>query len=153
MPLPASSISSQFLHNMDFHGYLRQEKHTTKVYSSDQYFEEDDDTFYDELRRQVLQLTADDDEDAYENKILQSRKQGRKQGLHTGPCSVRQPRCYYNWPGNKEDCAAAPAWMLNLWRSGNGTGVFIPQTVQRKNRSRRKKNEKGRTYKRVEKTN
>lgn len=117
---------------MDFHGYLRQEKHTTKVYSSDE-FEEGDDVFYDELRRQVLQLTAEDDdddggdEDAYKKKIPGARRQG--------PCSVRRPRCYYNWPGNEEDCAAAPAWMLNLWRSGNGTGVFIPQTVQRKNRS------------------
>lgn len=124
---------------MDFHTFPRQEMHKTKVHSFEEY-EEEDDVFYDELRRQVLQLTAEDDddvhEDVYENKIL-NRIEARKQGPYNGPCSVPQPLCYYNWPGNKEDCAAIPAWMLNLWRSGNGTGVFIPQTVQsrRKNRS------------------
>ncbi|KAI3453005.1 hypothetical protein Pfo_009668 [Paulownia fortunei] len=139
---------------MDFHSYLRQEIHTTEIYSFDEY-EEEDDVSYDELRRQVLQLTAeDDDEDVHENKILNTIE-AQKQGPYNGPCIVPQPSCYYNWLGNKEDCAAAPAWILNLWRSGNGTGVFIPQTVQSrsKNRSRRKKNERGRTYKRVEKMN
>ncbi|KAG8382926.1 hypothetical protein BUALT_Bualt05G0130600 [Buddleja alternifolia] len=134
---------------MNFHSSLRQEMQDSG---------EEDDVFYDELRRQVLQLTAEDDdhnvgEDIYENNNL-NMVEVRKQGPNNGPRSVSQPRCYYNWPENKEDCAA-PAWILNLWRTGNGTGVFIPQTVQtrRKNRSRRKKNERGRTYKLVETMN
>ncbi|KAG8366577.1 hypothetical protein BUALT_Bualt17G0094400 [Buddleja alternifolia] len=78
--------------------------------------------------------------------------EARKEGTDKGPRSVTQCRSYYNWPDNKEDYAA-PAWILNLWRSGNGTGVFIPQISQsrRKYKPRRKKNERGTTYKRVEK--
>ncbi|KAL1556627.1 hypothetical protein AAHA92_12221 [Salvia divinorum] len=111
--------------------------------------EEDDDVFYCELRRQVLQLTAeDDDNDVCEAKAMEVRKQGPYVVAPT-------PVCYHGWPGIKEDCSsAAPAWIVNLWRSGNGTGVFIPQGVQsrRTNRSRRK-NGRGKAYKRVERMN
>ncbi|KAK6133827.1 hypothetical protein DH2020_032420 [Rehmannia glutinosa] len=122
---------------------------TTKLYSFEKYEEEDDDdVFYDELRRQVMQLTAEDDDSTTE-----TRKQGPL--YNHGPCSVCRPGCHYDWPGNKEDCATAPAWILSLWRSGNGTGVFIPQNVQsgRKNRSRRKKTERGITYRPVARMN
>ncbi|KAH6763007.1 hypothetical protein C2S52_020440 [Perilla frutescens var. hirtella] len=136
---------------MDFHkqGILQE----TTVHSLEEYEDDDDDVFYDELRKQVLQLTADEDDGAYETKIINAIK-ARNQGPYHG---LPQPICYYGWPGMKADCAAAatPAWMVNLWRSNaNGTGVFIPQGVQtrRKNRSRRK-NDKGRAYRRVEKMN
>ncbi|PIN17543.1 hypothetical protein CDL12_09795 [Handroanthus impetiginosus] len=133
---------------MEVHNYPGQQMQTTKVYSFDE-FEEEDYVFYSELRRQVWQLT-DEDEDVYKNKNLNMVQAPKQVPL----CSVLQSRCNYDWPGNKEDCAAAPAWILNLWRSGNGTGVFIPQMPsRRKNRSRRKKNERGRIYKPVEKMN
>ncbi|KAG6405583.1 hypothetical protein SASPL_133174 [Salvia splendens] len=84
--------------------------------------EEDDDVFYCELRRQVLQLTAEDDDDDVCDAMV------RKQGPYVG---APQPVCYHDWPGIDEGCGfAAPAWIVNLWRSGNGTGVFIPQGVQ-----------------------
>ncbi|KAG6407823.1 hypothetical protein SASPL_130822 [Salvia splendens] len=111
--------------------------------------EEEDDVFYCELRRQVLQLTAEDDDgDVCEAKAMKVRKQGPYVG-------ALQPVCYQGWPGIKEGCgSAAPAWIVNLWRSGNGTGVFIPQGVQsrRTNRSRRK-NGRGKGHKRVERMN
>ncbi|GFP96615.1 hypothetical protein PHJA_001805600 [Phtheirospermum japonicum] len=116
-------------------------------------YEEEYDVFYDELRRQVLQLTADD-EDVHESEtktrnVAEARKQGPL--LLYGP---NRPRSYYyDWPGIKEDCGAAPAWMLSLWRSGNGTGVFIPQPGMKSNRSRRKKNfEREITYRPVART-
>ncbi|KAG6425254.1 hypothetical protein SASPL_115681 [Salvia splendens] len=103
------------------------------------------DVFYSELRKQVLQLTAeDDDDDVQEHKIKNSnavaaQKEGR--------------RGYYDWPQHNEE-VAAPTWIMNASITGNGTGVFIPQIVQsrRKNRSRRKRNERGQTNKGVEKT-
>ncbi|KAK6134083.1 hypothetical protein DH2020_032180 [Rehmannia glutinosa] len=103
---------------MDFHHpSLEQEMRATNDYVFDE-FEYEDDGFYCELRRQVMQLTAEDDdvdEECYENK---------KQGLNNGHCSsVSHERSYYNWPTNKEDDLAAPTWILNLWRTGNnGTG-------------------------------
>ena len=87
--------------------------------------EYEDDVFYSELRKQVLQLTADDDDDdIQEHKIKNSN----------AVAAQKEGRCgYYNWPQHKEE-VAAPAWIMNASRTGNGTGVFIPQIV----RSRRK---------------
>ncbi|PIN23698.1 hypothetical protein CDL12_03579 [Handroanthus impetiginosus] len=137
---------------MDF----QQEFHATNIHSFDE-FEYDDDVFYSELRRQVLQLTAEDDEreevQLYENKNPNTVTT-RKPSANIGPFGFSQERGYDNWPVNEED-HSAPAWILNSRRIGNGTGVFIPQVVQsrRKNRPRRKKNERGRTYKRVDEMN
>ncbi|KAK4410337.1 hypothetical protein Sango_0106700 [Sesamum angolense] len=134
---------------MDVLTSSRQELHKTDIYAFDE-FEYDDDVFYKELRRQVLQLTAEDDhhydDESYENKNPNMRKQGQNYG-------ATNDRCYYNWPGNKDD-HAAPAWILNLWRTGNGTGVFIPQInaqTRPKNRPRKKNKRGGRTFKGVEK--
>lgn len=113
--------------------------------------EEDDDAFYHELRRQVLQLTDEEEED--------------DDGLHASVTKVlnmkvgaAKARCYYDWTGNREDYCA-PAWIVKLWRTGNGvgTGVFIPQMTadvqptRKTTRSRRRSERAGRTYRRVEK--
>ncbi|KAL2234972.1 uncharacterized protein LOC105161235 [Sesamum indicum] len=129
---------------MDVQSSSQQELHKTAIYAFDE-VEYDDDVFYKELRKQVLQLTAEDDE-SFETKNPNMQKQGQNYG-------ATNDRGYYSWPGNKED-HAAPAWILNLWRTGNGTGVFIPQInaqARSKNRPRKKKNKRGRTYKGVEK--
>ncbi|XP_057810602.1 uncharacterized protein LOC131025032 [Salvia miltiorrhiza] len=142
--------SMQFLaSSMDFHGQgmLPESEAEEYVY--------DDDVFYVELRKQVLQLTAEDDdgeeEDVYETKVMMNENgtEAHKHGPYLGP---PRPVCYHGWPTIKD--AAAPAWIVNLWRTGNGTGVFIPQGVhsKRKNRSRRK-NGRGRTHRRVERMN
>jgi hypothetical protein len=128
---------------------LQQQFHATNVDLFDEFEYDDDDVFYVELRRRVLQLTAEDDlddEDVYVNKNPNT-VETRKQGLNDCFFGVTENRGYYNWPGNKED-QTTPAWICSSWRTVNGTGVFIPQTVQsrRKNRSRRKKkNERRRT--------
>ncbi|KAL3631321.1 hypothetical protein CASFOL_024305 [Castilleja foliolosa] len=137
---------------MDFH--LPQELYATSDYVLDEFeHEHDDDVFYRELREQMMQLTAEDegddvdDEEICENK--NSNMVAAKQGLNNK--FVQQNRGYYNWPENKED-KSAPTWILNLWRNGNGTGVFIPQIVPShgKNRRRKRKGRKGRTSKKVE---
>lgn len=121
----------EFLHSSSY----QENMHSTNTYSLDE-FNEVDDVFYSELKRQILQLTAEDDGDgdvSNENRNPIKVVEGRKGFTNNGPCMQR--RCYYNWHGN--DDLAAPTWMLNLWRRGNGTGVFIPQAVhcRRKNRT------------------
>ncbi|KAK9277398.1 hypothetical protein L1049_006941 [Liquidambar formosana] len=93
-------------------------------------FEEDDDVFYAELRRQILLLTADDNEDFAKPRIQKSRNV-IKQGSNTSTASF--PAHYFNW-WEKENCGSTPAWLSHLWRNSNGTGVFIPHIVK----SRRK---------------
>ncbi|XP_073281370.1 uncharacterized protein [Primulina huaijiensis] len=131
---------------MDFQ-YDKQETRT-----NDDVFEDEDDLLFVELRRQVLQLTADDDDEdrLYENKHSR-RVEARNRCPKSSSCSVTQSGCYYNWVVNKEDYVA-PAWMLKLWRNGNnGTGVFIPQVSQTRKKNRlRRKYERERTWKRVD---
>ncbi|KAL7132527.1 hypothetical protein ABFS83_12G080100 [Erythranthe nasuta] len=118
-------------------------------------YADDDDVYYSELERQVLQLTADDDEqdqdfDANKNIIISPADKGV---IVNNVSRVLNGGNYYNWPESKDNLAA-PAWISNLWKTGNGTGVFIPQIVlqsRKTNRPRRKRNGRGRTYKRVEK--
>ncbi|GER29869.1 ATP-dependent RNA helicase dbp10 [Striga asiatica] len=88
-------------------------------------FEEEYDVFYHELKRQVLLLTAEEEEEeeVSEDKALngpRARKQGYGPGIVSGPSFY-----YYDWPEIKKDKS-----VLGLERSGNGTGVFIPQVVQ-----------------------
>lgn len=113
---------------MDF----QQELQTTNVYLVDDFGDEDD-VFYRDLRNQVLQLTAEDEEEeeeVYGHKNIHMAAEHKQKGA--------PPRDggFYDWAGNKEDLAA-PVWMLNLWRPVNGTGVFIPQVVpaRKKNKS------------------
>ncbi|KAL3510846.1 hypothetical protein ACH5RR_030247 [Cinchona calisaya] len=108
---------------------------------------DEDDLFYAELRRQVLLLTAEDDEECQENRHPNTAK-SLQQRFNTSPPSLLQPGCYYNWSGNHEN-GSVPTWLFNLWKPGNGTGVFIPQIIKsrRRYRPRKKNNERGRMYK------
>ncbi|XP_051144796.1 uncharacterized protein LOC127260855 [Andrographis paniculata] len=130
---------------MEFQSYLNKEMH------KEDDFQEGDDDFYNELRKQVMQLTADDDDDEDErdgdgdlvDEIFKARNRGLCSGLPAG--------YYHKWDVSKQECAVpAPVWMINMRKTGNGTGVFIPQAVysrRRRNRSRKKNN---RANKRVE---
>ncbi|CAA2977584.1 Hypothetical predicted protein [Olea europaea subsp. europaea] len=117
-------------------------------------FEDEDDVFYDEHRRQVFQLTAEEDDEFYANVRFPSLVDTRRKGLSSSPLLMPQCRSHYNWTENY----ATPPWLLSLWRTngkGNGTGVFIPQNVKssrrRNYRPRRKNNETGKTQKLEEK--
>lgn len=119
---------------MDF----QQELHATNVYLVDEFGDEDD-IFYSDLRKQVLQLTVEDEEEK-EERVHGNRNvnmvTGQKQGFNRAPRGGPPPDGgYYDWAGNKED-HTAPVWMLNLWRPGNGTGVFIPQAVHAKKKNK-----------------
>ncbi|XP_058183766.1 uncharacterized protein LOC131301465 [Rhododendron vialii] len=114
--------------------------------------EADDDVFYAELRRQILLLTLeDDDENAVFPKTRRlDAKGGAKQGSGSGVPAVRLPGSCFGWSEN-ENSNAVPTWLVNLWRHGNGTGVFIPHIAKsrRRPKSERRNNARGRMYKPV----
>ncbi|XP_055809716.1 uncharacterized protein LOC129879977 [Solanum dulcamara] len=116
-------------------------------------FEGDD--FYDELRRQILILTAEDEEDYVQQSNDQIKNSKR---VEMNSLELQQPKgIQFYWYGDKEDYNKVPKWLLDLWRKGNrdevlnGTGVFIPHIVKsrRRNKSRRKNSERVKTYKPV----
>nr|GMD32572.1 uncharacterized protein LOC109163026 [Ipomoea batatas] len=116
--------------------------------------EDNNDVFYAEIRRQVMQLTAEDEDEENQN-TNRERGSSKQKGF-----TVLQPGFQFNWTGVK-DGSRVPQWMVDLWRKENrdggfsGTGVFIPHIVKsrRRHKPRRKNNERGRVYKPVTKVN
>ncbi|EEF43624.1 uncharacterized protein LOC125370447 [Ricinus communis] len=108
--------------------------------------EDHEDGFYDELRKQILLLTADeDDECSYET--------GRQCSKRLTIIATQPTGLYFNsW--ETENGNLTPSWLVNLWRHGNGgTGVFIPHIhvkSRRKQRSGKKSNWRRRMSKQVD---
>lgn len=104
---------------------------TNLEFGSDPYLEfecVEDDIFYAELRRQVLLLTADDNEDFSDIKHSNSLStciRGSNSLTSNYPTTL-QPGSYFNW-WEMENTDSVPAWLAKLWKNGHGTGVFIPQ--------------------------
>lgn len=83
--------------------------------------DEEDDIFYAEIRRQILLLTADDEEEDFpESRNSWSASEGSEKGR----C---YPSGYFNGWDSERSGHSMPNWLSNLWRNGNGTGVFIPK--------------------------
>lgn len=102
---------------------------------TDPSFEADDDVFYVELRRQILLLTLEDDD---ENAVFPKTRRldargGAKQGSGSSVPAVRLPGSCFGWLED-ENSNAVPTWLVNLWRHGNGTGVFIPHIAKSRRR-------------------
>lgn len=90
------------------------------------------DAYYAELGKQILLLTADDDELVDDTAHYRSADTQRKQDPNSLAISfpaTSQPGSYFNW-WERQKTNSVPAWPENSWRSnGSGTGVFIPQIV------------------------
>ncbi|KAE8724634.1 BZIP transcription factor family protein isoform 1 [Hibiscus syriacus] len=112
---------------------------------------DEDDVLFDEIRRQILVLTADD-EDHQETDVIDSvssvaNKPGTRRAL--GNLSSLQHGRYFNWP-DTENTDSVPTWLVNLWRTGNGTGVFIPHINKSTRRHRPGRVNRRRVYRPVE---
>lgn len=106
--------------------------------NTDRHVELEGDVLYADIRRQILLLTADEDEDVHKDKRRNSFSSPVKSSTNSLSTAILQPGSYFNWWEN-ENSNTVPAWLVNLWNNGNGTGVFIPQIV----RSRRYYNPAG----------
>ncbi|KAA8529190.1 hypothetical protein F0562_034011 [Nyssa sinensis] len=111
----------------------------------------EDDVFYAELRRQILFLTAEEEDDGDFLKTKHSNSLGVGEERPRISCiSTVPPGNYFNW-SETENSNSVPTWILNLWRNGNGTGVFIPHIIKsRRHKPRRKNSDKARTCRQVE---
>ncbi|KAJ4843146.1 hypothetical protein Tsubulata_018571 [Turnera subulata] len=98
------------------------------------YYNHDEDTFYRQLKRQILLLTADEDEDFPVTTRLNNSDSSSS--THKGLSSVIAPAAgsYFSLYGIEHSTNSVPTWLVNLWRKGNGTGVFIPQVVNSRTR-------------------
>lgn len=88
--------------------------------------EDDDNVLFAELRRQVLELTEEDDK--------KSRIFNSKEGKIRHSPSVLQPQCRFEWIISEDSNKEVPKYLVDLWNRGksdngecNGTGVFIPK--------------------------
>jgi len=97
--------------------------------------EYEDDTFYAEIRRQILLLTSEDNEDF---DLLQTRSfnsinvtdGGSARSVFRFSCASPPPSNFCLW--ERHGSGSPPLWLVNLWKGGKGTGVFIPQVASRK---------------------
>ncbi|XP_061375027.1 uncharacterized protein LOC133317208 [Gastrolobium bilobum] len=89
----------------------------------------DDDTFYAEIRRQILLLTSEDNEDSLERKRFNPFSVGNGGSIRSVyNKSAPQPASHFcSWETNS--LGSPPDWLVNLWKNGKGTGVFIPKVV------------------------
>ncbi|KAJ7943188.1 hypothetical protein O6P43_032772 [Quillaja saponaria] len=122
-------------------------------FEAEDYDDDDDDVFYAEIRRQILLLTTEDNEDFLQTKRSNSISSVNRcsNGLHTCfPVSIKSVSHLSSW--ERENSASTPSWLVNLWKNGNGTGVFIPQIGFRRYHHRPVKvnNVKRRIYKPVQ---
>ncbi|KAL2347558.1 hypothetical protein Fmac_001558 [Flemingia macrophylla] len=87
----------------------------------------DDDTFYAEIRRQILQLTSEEDEDLLVKKRFDQASVGGG-GSRRLVCDRTSPQAnhFCSWETHS---SGSPDWFVNTWKSGRGTGVFIPQVA------------------------
>ncbi|KAJ1436238.1 hypothetical protein SESBI_04267 [Sesbania bispinosa] len=113
--------------------------------------ENDDDTFYAEIKRQILLLTSEDNEDLLETKSfnpINVTNGGSNRSVHSFNSASASTSNFCLW--ETENSGSPPVWLVNLWKNGKGTGVFIPQVSCKKNqRPERMNNRRRKIYKPV----
>ncbi|XP_028768622.1 uncharacterized protein LOC114726213 [Neltuma alba] len=115
--------------------------------------ENEDDVFYAEIRRRILQLTTEDEEDNVgflgETKRVNPIVSGGDGGLYGSGYGLPAGSHVWSWEAQNSG-GPPPVWLINLWKNGKGTGVFIPQAVRcKKNQRTDRMNRRRKTYKPV----
>ncbi|KAL9317113.1 hypothetical protein ACSQ67_013630 [Phaseolus vulgaris] len=116
---------------------------------SDAEYEED--TSYAEIRRQILLLTSEDNEDLLQTTSfnpINVTDGGSNRSVYRFNWASPPPSNFCLWEGHGS--GSPPLWLANLWKSGKGTGVFIPQVASRKNQRPGKMNSRRKIYRPVE---
>lgn len=90
------------------------------MYSHVEFEDDENDVFYNELRKQVLLLISEDEE-THEHKHPVKISKERKSADYS---VFMQQGCFFNWEGDEKE--PVPMWLSKLWKPGHGTGVFIP---------------------------
>ncbi|CAL5210080.1 unnamed protein product [Lathyrus oleraceus] len=106
--------------------------------------EYEDDVFYVEIKRQILLLTSEENEDFVETRSVNVTNDGSNYSI--GNSLTTPTRKFYLW-----ETESPPIWLVNLWRNGKGTGVFIPQVSCKENHKSERMNNRRRrkTYRQV----
>lgn len=105
---------------------------------------EDDDVYYAELERQILELTAEEDED---EGFLETRRQGNVARAYNDAMKARPLACakglghFNSWEKRDAD-SSVPSCIWSTWQKSNGTGVFIPNIVKSRTRHASGNNER-----------
>ncbi|KAJ1385284.1 hypothetical protein SESBI_41800 [Sesbania bispinosa] len=113
----------------------------------------DDDSFYAEIRRQILLLTSEDNEELLERKRFNPSGVGNgssisNRSVFKSTSSPSTSSHFCSWETNSS--GSPPDWLVSLWKNGKGTGVFIPQAVTGRNNQRQgKMNSRRQMYKPV----
>lgn len=114
--------------------------------------ENEDDVFYAEIRRRILQLTTEDDEEHSEGFLGESKRVNRivSGGVDSYGSGYGLPGGSHLWSWEAQNSGASPpVWLMNLWKNGKGTGVFIPQVIRCKKNQGPGRMNKRKTYKPV----
>ncbi|CAJ1977562.1 unnamed protein product [Sphenostylis stenocarpa] len=113
--------------------------------------EYEEDTFYAEIRRQILLLTSEDNEEFLETRSFNPvnvTDGGSNRPVYRFNCGSPPASSFSLWERNGS--GSPPLWLVNLWKNGKGTGVFIPQVASRKNQRPGKMNSRRKIYRPVE---
>ncbi|XP_020213987.1 uncharacterized protein LOC109798157 [Cajanus cajan] len=113
--------------------------------------EYEEDTFYAEIRRQILQLTTEDNDDILETRSFNPINVpygGSNRSVYSFNSASPPASNFCLW--ERHSSGSPPLWLVNLWKNGKGTGVFIPQVACRKDqRSGRMNNSRRKIYRPV----
>ncbi|KAI6677012.1 hypothetical protein NL676_037808 [Syzygium grande] len=114
--------------------------HHTSLQSSIATFDldrsEDDDVYYAELERQILELTAEEDEDGG---FLKTKHRGNVARAYNDAMKANSLACpkglgHFNSWEKKSINSSVPDCISSSWQKSNGTGVFIPNIVKSRTR-------------------
>ncbi|KAI4357845.1 hypothetical protein L6164_001768 [Bauhinia variegata] len=94
--------------------------------------ENDDDIFYAEIRRQILLLTSEEDNEDFlgtkQFNPIRLGNGGSNRSIYGFPNASLPSSHFCSW--ESDNSGSPPVWLVNLWKNGKGTGVFIPQVAE-----------------------